>query len=362
MSVHVSLSRSLKPGSLGKRERQGKKLEVSPEPYNKTRTGKFLKKTERVKRLAFISRVDPVTPNGLYLYTVKGTNEQLDVDQLVKTYGGDAQLAILEFDETQQFNFDVQEVVSEELMDGRAEATIRFRGYSSHFDMKIWVDECTYDGFDEAYARFKGAKTLDTTVKSSPIVIDDDELYLEDMDCDSDPIVKQPVPKEKEECNAIPSLEMMPEKIATVPEEKYAWKKRKAKQAKHNEAAMQAECISDEESSDALPQATKKKLTKAQFKRKIVDPQNSSDLRTQGALAGLFFQSTDTEDTFLCKLCDKGKKAGGNSSNLVKHLVLVHGSEWDKCRKDHRGGNDAKKFVQDIVSARRGGEKKQLLG
>jgi hypothetical protein len=383
------LLESLKSGPLGKRERQPKKVDISPEPRAPRRKSQKLAN----KRITLTSRVDPVAPDGFYLYTLKGTNELLDVDQLVKKYGGDAQLAVLEYDETQQFNFDAKEVVSEEIVSGRVEVMIRFWGYTSHFDMKIWADECTYSGFNEAYARFKGAKGLDAAKKTSPLelvlpksadflpsptilpIVDNDELYLEDMDCDSDPIVQQPVPKEKEECNAIPSLELIPEKVVPVEKDQFkdAGKKRKAKQAKpffeevsgmplrkRNEAAVQVECISDEESSDALPPATKKKLTKAQFKKKVVDPQNSSDLRTQGALAGLFFQSTDIDETFLCKLCDKGIKSGGGVSNLVKHLLRMHKSEWEKCKKDHQGGNDAKKFVQDIVSARRGSEKKQL--
>jgi hypothetical protein len=54
---------SLKSGPLGKRERQPKKVDISPEPRAPRRKSQKLAN----KRITLTSRVDPVAPDGFYL-------------------------------------------------------------------------------------------------------------------------------------------------------------------------------------------------------------------------------------------------------------------------------------------------------
>jgi hypothetical protein len=362
---------------------------------------------KRKTALVVLSRHDPAADGGYYRYRVNDPASQpVPLDELLVQHGHRCQQVILNYDDKNDVQFVVSDVVSEVLVAGNTHAMIRFYGYPSDFDMLHDIRDNPYSGFVDAYMKFKKQAVAEPAEQHEPHVqpIDEIDLVLEPMegvlsdhaDADDDDKGKGEAATPAADATHNPSLgydiyddgdnehdeddddvdvddkEFKADSssmLSMIPVlGKHEGKRRKSRSRvsvgkRGRPAAGQGEGASDEleiehDSDDmglakqTAPTSSRKKVSKVQFlKKAMTDKIDVSKLKSKGSLAALFFEDLkDDKGSYRCKLCHQPKASAGNYSNLVKHLDHVHRTHWAALQNEHKAKKDVVAFLKNILA------------
>jgi hypothetical protein len=354
------------------------------------------------KRLVLLSRHDPVAPGGYFRYCANDpSSEPLPLDTLLEQYGALAQNLVLKFDNQNDVDFRVAEVVEETLISRKTHVLIRFSGYPPLFDMLFDTMSAPYEGFVDAYERFKALKAAaleSDAVKEGQASSSDLELLPMEVDmindkdtgkwkeeadhaddCEDDVAAEakfhEALGAEEPEVQAVqpaktrekrrdskansnagmiavsPPLSPAPSPPVPIRATKKGTSSKKRDKRVEVESDVDSSASGDGEHEERSG-VPRKKISKAQFKRGVeLDNVETSMLKTKASLAALFYERVEgVEDIFCCKLCLQQKKSKSNLSNLIHHLDNMHKENWEALRREHIAKRDVIAFAKTLFT------------